>query len=659
MTASEKDTLVKLLPRRFVPDSELTNVGGNDYETSFIPKKPSAVYQAISFNTFNSLSFSYNAATGVTTITTGVAPNENIFADYPLYLSTKTVVDTFDNPVDETGGTVSWLPRIISNPQISQSAKDLLQGVLTVSSSSLRVINEDFEYNNFLTTYDNYFNAEFNAYVRIGTTYYRLSNGVIASVKAGKVLIFQLKSQNKLFDTTATLGNVTKYWKSTLGDFSNLAVKNDGKPIKHSVGFASIIPENDGIDSNNIPTIDITALDQGRFVDNSTNRFLLGTIHNARTIDDLISCSEVSRFTDGDGDNLTEISVASSDIKYFFPGLRLAGKYNTGTDWSGFQVKTVSYVLNRIYIDAQPGGVTFAQLYLGPAWVWINGFAKMPVDFTGTPDKLVAETTTSGDTLIYYEQKGAVISSWENYDVRFILLANSSEDQTDFAQRLIESTGLSINTAEFSAAQTEANNQLVMSMPITGENKLETVGYYLQRIAASNNGLFYVDDQTQEVGYKIINTNLSGVDFTVTSTEILEPELIPIIEYQDTYSSISITNPSYLNFTYISGISYTEDSTFSKFFNKREKSLQEDNYNENVIGAGAERIDRAKQPAYFYDFTVKSDNYFTIQLGDIVKIEDVENKLVSNQTSTELVVVSLKKSSENIEVRGYEFSRIS
>ena len=40
-----RGSLVKILPRRFVPDSEWVSIGGNQYTTEFVPREPEAVYR--------------------------------------------------------------------------------------------------------------------------------------------------------------------------------------------------------------------------------------------------------------------------------------------------------------------------------------------------------------------------------------------------------------------------------------------------------------------------------------------------------------------------------------------------------------------------------------------------------------------------------------
>lgn len=663
MQASSKNTLVKLLPRRFIPNSQLTFVSGIQYKTSFIPSKPSAMYQRTT-GSLVSLTFSYNESTGETTVSIPSALSNNIYADYPLYFSTKTVVYDNDNPVTSSGSIQCWEPRIRNNFSINQSVKDQLQGVLTISSATLSLINEDFYLNRFMTRYDNYFNSPFQSYVVIGDNKYYLSNGIVSKVSAGKSLKFLLKSTNKLFDASATLANDKKYYQINKNDWPSTLTSADGQVIPYTAGFQTIQPpiiETIGTNAATYrPKIDINQLPLGYY--RGSNQFILGTATNPFANQNLISVSEVSRFVDADGTSVTRIQLSANDIKYFIPGQELSGRYNTLVIWSGFDAKKVDYINNTIDINSQPGGVTFAQLYLQPAWVYIkttndNGWRAVDAD-PGSPFEFLLETTTNGDKLVVFKQK-VLSGDWSQWQVRYVINNSTGLNQTTFAQKLINSIGLTVNASQFTTAQTQANNKVMMNIPAVGSKKIESIASYLQQIASSNNGIIFINDQTNQVGYKIINSSLSGIDFTITSTDILEPELVPTIEYDDTSSIITGSNPAFQRPEYLASSRVTLQSTFSSTFNRRTKIYEYELYNESLTGAVTERFNRLKEPSYFYSFSLKPDNYFLMQVGQIVRINDVDNKLISNQLFVDLIIVSITKSAELIEVTGYEFSRIS
>ena len=664
--ASRKDTLLKLLPRRFVPNSETVFVGGNNYETSFIPRKPETVYQIISGN-LTSISFSYDDNTGVTTFTTSSTPNDNIFADYPLYYSTLETQYLKDDPYNDTGDIAEWVPRLAQNFRVGQESKDLLNGVLTVSTSSARVINEDFELNQYLTRYDNYFNAPFNAYAVIGDNIYKLSNGVIASFVAGKNVTFRLKSQNKLYERIASLGNARKYWKFSASDYPSGNSKDFGSFIINTRSFVSVAPSfNVNYDNNQHfrPTVNNSDLFKCKYV--SSTRFLVGVSRNPFPADFNVPVTYNGNVgPDPDGEiSVESYTIPLAYVKYFFLGCRVTAQTGGGSSSFQWPIKSINYSTGVVTING-PAGLPFFRL--GPAWVtntplspatYGNTLGMPTNDLSFNSYRFATETATNGDTLIYMDAFGAATFD-RNDQFYSLVMSQDDEDQTDLAEELITSSGLTVNASEFATAQSEANNKVLITLPAIGESQLKSAGYYLERIAKSNNGLFYINDQTEQAGYKIINTNLSGVDWTVTSTEILEPELVPSIEYQDTIDSISTTNESYKLSNYISGMSNDATSNFGKYFNQIENNLEDQSDNLNVINASNEKIDRLKEPAYFYRFSLKSDDYFLMQIGEIVKITDVGNKLLTDDTEVDVIVVSIRKSSELIEVTGYEFSRIS
>ena len=112
---TKRQSLVKLLPRRFIPDSETSLVSGSVYRTTFIDVEPSAVYQDTT-----SLSFTYTSGQLDFTVVAG-APNSNIFVDYPLYFCLYEANRFHDDPVAETGNIVDWEPRLSQHANMKQS----------------------------------------------------------------------------------------------------------------------------------------------------------------------------------------------------------------------------------------------------------------------------------------------------------------------------------------------------------------------------------------------------------------------------------------------------------------------------------------------------------------------------------------------------------
>jgi hypothetical protein len=59
-----------------------------------------------------------------------------------------------------------------------------------------------------------------------------------------------------------------------------------------------------------------------------------------------------------------------------------------------------------------------------------------------------------------------------------------------------------------------------------------------------------------------------------------------------------------------------------------------------------------------YTFTLPSEHFFNIDIGDIIQIENVDGRLLQTGDSVRLLVVSRTRSVEKIKLVGYEFTKI-
>ena len=312
----------------------------------------------------------------------------------------------------------------------------------------------------------------------------------------------------------------------------------------------------------------------------------------------------------------------------------------------------------------QPVAAEIDTIVLGPAWV--TTYNKNDPDFTRPRCAILGsgfdlydynlETTTNGDTLVKIDVQGSLVSDLQS---RFVLNNQDSENQADTAQRMIESSGLNVNAAQFAEAQIQANNKMCMSFPLVNSETLDTVGAYLQIIAKNNNGLFFIDDQTELVGYKIVNENLTGIDWTVSEVEILEPEISPKVEYQDVVDTITTTNPTYKVFGYLTDFrSASAESLFARSFNQRDVDDNQESFLETQSNALQTQSVNRSNPNTFYSFSVKPDKYFTMQIGEIVRVENIGGRLLGALDTVDLLIVELTKSAETIGITGYEFQRL-
>lgn len=642
-----RHTLAKMIPRRFVPDSETTLVSGNDYSTTFVPLKPEKVYQGTT-----ELAFSWDAGTLTFTVVSG-APDSNIFADYPLYFSNGVTFYLDDNPVDETGGEKEWLPRLAKNIVAKQSGKSALEGKLSTSSITISLINQDYALNAYLTKYDNYKNRPIFTYAMIGDNVYNLSRSFIASVRAGTSVSVKAKTPAKLFDSDATLGNSRQFTEYSSADYPGLDGSFENIPIPVTYGALSSIPTNDiGIWTPNDVT-HFTALSSNQHLFRapqiSSTEYLLGIVDDA--FNGEVASLSNPVLTEWNGDDATRYTVAGDDIQYFLPGVNMWG-LRTGLGSQDMVVQHVDYGNRYIYTNGNSTAQPYTTVDLFSFHIFTaqtSGHFRNSGFSDSSEVSLI--TTDSGQKLGKFTYGG----SFPGFDV-FYTMHSKPRTQTSFIQSYLESTGFDVDATSFSEAQTQANENVMLTV---NQEKIESIHDVLEKVSTSCNGILYLDPATNEYKYRIINDSLSGYDFLITDSDILEPDLIPNVDYQDTADTIRMNHAYKGNAPYMPEITETRRSEFSQIFNSESKNKNLEHYLEGVTNVIDYKAQNSFTPKINYSFSLDAEDYYgSIEIGNIVRIENDQGKLLNGETFIDLVILELSKSSEEIKVVGYEFSKI-
>ena len=193
---------------------------------------------------------------------------------------------------------------------------------------------------------------------------------------------------------------------------------------------------------------------------------------------------------------------------------------------------------------------------------------------------------------------------------------------------------------------------------VNDDGKLDNVLDIVENVATSCNAIIYLDTETNQYRYRIIKSDLAGTDWTMDKDDILEPDLISRISYEDTASIVRMNNDVTEGTAYVNNVNTFRESSFSRAFNNesRSKTLNHFLYDSSaVIDFKSETFNN---PQVTYTWSVMSDNFFQIDIGDIVEIDNVDGRLLAIGESVRLVIVSRTRSVEKIKLVGYEFSKI-
>lgn len=667
-------SFVKLLPRRFVPDSEIVSIGSNQYTTTFINIEPEAVYQDQGDIEPVSLTFSWDGST--CTFTTASAPDENIFLDYPLYFCTSTTAYVQDDPATPSGSVVEWLPNLIEHPSVPESSANMLNGVLSTSSLGIRLTNADYALNQYFTKYDNYKNKPAFIYGRLGDNYRKLGYGYITRIATGSNISISIKTTNKLLEADATLGNREQHYLYTSAKWPNIDKGYEGKPIPVQYGPLS---QHHGSATREIRVVyDVTTPTFNYSVPNDRIKLKCPYVGSDKWFVGI--CDDPISRTSWESAGVTYINSTQyqlDDLEYL-PFLVQGSTYRFGDVADTVQkddpLIAIDYATGILTVSS--ASVNIEIFYLTPASIWIlrkpsstatteyleklNDLAYLSVPNFANPTPPLTwefELTDSGQYMVYFVMDPAYTNYADFIGRPFYAVLHSNQiTQTDFIQKYIESIGIDVDTTSFSQAQTDANTNVMITA--NKDHKLDTVHKLVEAITTSCNGLLHHDSETNKYKYKIINSSLSGTDHTISSTDILEPDLVPKVEYQDVVATVTMNHPYTIDNPYTEGSSLSEISSFSRALNSEGKSKTIEHYLTDVTDVIGYKSETYNTPMITYEFTLMADDFFGIDIGDIVQIENVNGRLLSIGTSIRLVVIARTRSVEKIGIKAYDFSKI-
>jgi hypothetical protein len=669
-----RNSFVKLVPRRFTPDSETVSIGSNQYTTQWVDVEPEAVYQDRGGIEPVSLSFSWNDTTKTTTFTTTSAPDENIFIDYPIRFCGEVVTYIQDDPVTPSGSVVRWEPRLSGNPSIPESASNMLNGVLSTTSTSISIDNNDYELNKYLTKYDNYKNRSAVIYGQLGDSYKNITFGYITTVKAGKKITVSIKASTKLFESTATLGNSEQYYQYNKADYPSLDNKFDGKPIPVCYGYLSQIPKpgsmlyatTSSTTANKRYELDREFIEMA-YIGSQT--FICGVVDNpwSRTSYETIDLTYVGSET-YIGETVFRFDFdTAKDSAYFIEGELALGNRSGGAGTKACYIEFVDYENDQILLSGSSltdieSIVIAAVSVFRPSYnnanviatPYLVGMSYSIYATAGVEGDFTFEATESGQYLVKYEYKGSFWNDFKDSPWQCVL-RSKPRTQSSFLQKYIESTGLSVDATSFSQAQTDANANVMMTV---NRGTLQNIHEVVESVATSCNGILYFDSSNEEYKYKIVTSSLAGTDWTIDLSDILEPELVPIISYGDTASLVNMKHPYTDERLYIDDINSSRDTSFSRAFNSESRSKQLEHFltdSSDVIDLKSETFNT---PMVTYRFTVMADEFFDVDIGDIVEIENTDGRILNAADSVRLLIVARTRSVEKIGLTGYEFEKI-
>lgn len=686
--ASERFLLVRLMPARYVLP---TIVSGSTYQTSFSYPIAGIKRNGSDLNLVTVLAsnddYTYNESTGVVQMKLASAPTSTtnvIIIYYYLFYTGTTFRSISEDPEDSATTAREWQPRLSTYPVIGQSFDNMLNGVFSIQDTRIDIINEDGNFQAYLTDDDSFSNKRVDIWLCINSVsnILKVFTGTVTSMDMSQnsVSINATDSFNKL-KQTAYMGDTAdeSIFRRSSSSFTALDPQHNDVPVPYIVGAASrfqtIAPTvafattpaiaaqrlseaTEAVCTNYNPNTTTSVNRQwGCCRQKSTTATQIwgtveATTHPGSGVTFVrfssfqnVSIGDTFKWRESGVDYYGLVVYAGTSFTYSAVSYNLIFSYNNNS----FTTSSTMYALKSFaaYIDDSLAGNPFVELFY-------------------ERDYSITEIATSGGNkyiqLNFVNNFEAAISSISfptldpsSHKVKFRSSNSTPESHGDIVKDILENVGIPINADSFIDADAALVTKCRFHIPNFDEDTHDIYLKYVQDILTSTQGYLKINSDF-EVEYLLLTAPLTSD--TRDQTLMLDQETRCTLEYRDIVTQIIGYNPHYDNYDAI--VATATPSASSE--NKKAKYLHDIvNVNrfrhvlEDFSTVVVNHIGLQSSRAVKYSFATATEDIDT-ELGDDLTLD---NKiLLGNPTSTNLKVVSIEKSPGRISIEASDLKGI-
>lgn len=580
--ASRKFTLIRINPSRYVND-DLTSIGGGKYTitmTSFVINKveENGVELTLVSGTPAIGEYSYDEDTYLLTVYPTSAPSSTnaIVTSYYLFYTGERNRVWYENPEDDTTSLRDWEPKIQTIPTMNTSIENVEQGVFSIKSSSFSIINNENDFEQYLTINDSFYQKPVQIWICLDATdnIQKVYIGKISKINVSDDKInFTIEDNTSSLLFPAYMGDTSDevYWSQD--SFANVNPNNNGAVIPYFIGSASRYQL--------IADSSISSLSTARRLD-------IGSLHKAVCVSYTTSIATNTNRTWGicrvGSDGFLNFSFTPSAISNTDPNYtRLTGtfaqidKFRIGDTFIINQT-AVDYYVRVIDIDRTNNYIYTtkeAAISTGAAILANNCPAIVIDNFDGTYYPLYGRDYTAAITTTTGGNKYLQITFTNNFESSLSMATLDPGNMTTYyrirpdttnakhgsvLKLMLENAGLTTLASTFTTANTDLAVNCNISIPSIFESDFGSYVKYIQDILKSTLGYLTINNSF-EVEYYLFVAPAGTV--TITDTDILENSPRIEIEYRDIVSTIIAYNPNYASDEAIEDVNDTPSKTLS------------------------------------------------------------------------------------------------
>lgn len=659
---SEKFYLARIVPRRTVND-DLVSIGGGQYQMTFPYFPQKALANETELTKVDVISgageWSYDEDTQLLTVYSTPSSSNFINIYYYLFYTGGRHKTITEDPEDTATAIRDWLPRIKSNPVIDSSVEDVIEGNLKVSLSRLIVINDQFEFQAYLTDNDSFNKAEIKVWLALDDieNIQKIYDGRVRRINLGETTV------NIEFDDPLTgilepslMGDDSSETYFTEDDFPNMAPNSTGLPIRYIFGTASRYQTK--------TDTAITGLTDAQKIEEQSLELCVCTEFSnsvATTTNREWGVCRVSSdgflafgFTPSNVDNsaggYTRLDGTAAEVDKFRVGdtmlITQAGSHYE-------RVVLVDRTNNYVYITKN-GALSTSAVVGSNDCPTIVVTDELGNDFylLYSRDYTTGVVTTSGGnkfltiTLVdNFETNHAGLTTLDPgiHRVKYKVRPDTTSGQHGLViKALLENAGLTVNSASVTAANSSLPVNCAFSIPQFDEDDIKRYVDYVQIILKS--ALSYISlNNSFEIEYHLFDTPLSTAE--ITNVDILKDSMDIEIKYNDIVHQIISFNPHWSSAEAkedpADTPSVTEINLKAKYLHNINKVTRFRHVLESMNTRLAKIIDVRSERRVIYNFDTKIINIDNI-IGDDIKL--VRDGILGNDASKVVKILGLRKS---------------
>lgn len=671
--SSQKFLLVRLGPARFINDV-LSNTAGNEYEavftlTVFDPFKLelNGVELTKVSGTPSADEWSYNEATKTVTLNSATAPSSTaaFVVYYYLYYTVEKFRTIGQDP--ETPGSLlrDWEPRLLSSPSVNQNIKNILQGTLSISPSSVSLINDNEDFDQYLSDDDSFYNKEVKMWHVLDevTSIQKVFEGTITNITSSRRRISIGVTDNlKKLQNPALMGDDEAYF--TDGNFTAVQPRYLNAPVKFYFGTVSryeLIPETvtNLADAQQVSQTSLEVLVCTDFTNDlhtSNNReYHAGRVTSNGPQDFTFSPSAV----DNTDPNFTRLDTTGAVVATIFIGDTFE---ITGSGTYRVRVLYVDRTNDYVYVTKDAGIIatdTVNNNDCPTVTVFDGSFTYLLLygrDYTAS-----TVATTGGNELVKVDlvanfeanHAGLLILDPEFMDVRF-RIHPPFDDQThgDVLSTLLTFANQTVNAASITTANSTFNVNANFSIPNFDEGDYAKYTKYIQDILSSTFGYILLNNSF-EIEYKLFSAPSGSTE--VTDTEVMEGSYNYRIDYNDIVTQIIGFNPHFNNGEFNSVSSATSESNKSKHLHGVDTTTRFRHVLEDFTSKVTDLINYRSERSATYSFRTKGQQ-FDSEVGDDFLLK--KGNIPGQATSRNIKLLGLEKSAFETKVTATDLLNI-